>query len=116
KDVPDELAELIDRLLEKKPGRRPASAENVRQELAAQLSHVQQFGCGRRRFAAWRGRAGRRKLVICSVLAAALAIAGISVWLANPWQQSPDVKPAPSTANMDAVVEAQRGLNAETQA
>ncbi len=30
KDIPDELAELIDRLLEKKPSRRPASAEIVR--------------------------------------------------------------------------------------
>jgi hypothetical protein len=116
KDVPDELAELIDRLLEKKPGRRPANADVVRQELAELLSHVQQFGCGRRRFAAWRGRAGRRKLIIASLLAAALAIAGTALWLASSWQQSPVVKPAQSAANVDAVVEAQRGLNADTQA
>ena len=60
KDVPDELSDVIDRLLEKKPSRRLASADEVRQELATLLSRVQQQGLGRRRFASLRSKRGRR--------------------------------------------------------
>jgi hypothetical protein len=58
-EVPDELCDVIDRLLEKKPSRRFASAEEVGQRLAELLSQAQQRGLGRRRFRlrrAWRTR------------------------------------------------------------
>jgi serine/threonine protein kinase len=61
KDIPDELCDIIDQLLEKKPGRRPASAEDVQQRLSQLLSRVQQRGLSRRRFRGWRGRLLRRK-------------------------------------------------------
>jgi serine/threonine protein kinase len=60
KDMPDELCDIIDELLAKKPGRRPASAEEVQNRLSQLLSLVQQRGLGRRRFRGWRGRQLRR--------------------------------------------------------
>jgi eukaryotic-like serine/threonine-protein kinase len=51
KEIPDELCDVVDRLLEKKPGRRFASAEEVRERLASLLSRAQRDGLGRRRFA-----------------------------------------------------------------
>ena len=51
KEIPDELCDVIDRLLEKKPGRRFANAEEVRERLASLLSRAQRDGLGRRRFA-----------------------------------------------------------------
>ena len=63
KDVPDELCDIIDRLLEKKPARRLASAEEVHRRLATLLSRVQLHGLGRRRVTRWRGRRGRRNLL-----------------------------------------------------
>ena len=42
--IPDELADVIDRLLEKKPSRRFATAGEVQQALACALSRLQQPG------------------------------------------------------------------------
>jgi serine/threonine protein kinase len=83
KDIPDHLSDTIDRLLEKKPARRFASAEEVRDRLALLLSHVQQFGASRRRFSTWRSRRGRRKLMAAFSLTAAAVVTGIAVWLAD---------------------------------
>jgi hypothetical protein len=84
KDIPDELADVIDQLLEKKPSRRVASAEEVRQRLANQLSHVQQFGLGRRSFSLWRYKRGRRKvLAVLSILVVAAAATGGALWFAE---------------------------------
>jgi serine/threonine protein kinase len=72
-EIPDELSDLIDQLLEKKPGRRPSTAAEVSQRLAAQLSRFQQFGPSQRRWTGWRGRRMRRRLL--GTIAAVLAIA-----------------------------------------
>ena len=85
KDVPDELADVIDQLLEKKPSRRLASAEEVRQRLASLLSQVQQFGLSRRSFSAWRYKRGRRKLLAAlSILVTAAVATGTAFWFAQP--------------------------------
>jgi len=80
KDVPDDLSDVIDRLLQKKPGHRYAGAAEVRQELAAILSRVQQYGLGRRRLVNWRGRRGRRKLWALAGSFAAVAAIGAGLW------------------------------------
>ena len=116
KDVPDELAELVDRLLEKKPGRRPASAESVREELANLLSHVQQYGCGRRSFAGWRWRRGWRKLLAALIAAAAMAV-GVGIWFARDWnmQEVTTNEPRP-TVDADVFVAAEREDGADRAA
>jgi serine/threonine-protein kinase len=70
KDVPEEIAGLIDRLLEKKPGRRFATAEDVRMRLEALLSEVQQHGLHRRPFATRRTRLVAGALVVLASAAA----------------------------------------------
>jgi serine/threonine protein kinase len=103
KDVPDELADIIDQLLEKKPSRRLASAEEVRQRLASVLSRVQQFGVGRRSFSPWRYKRGRRKLLAgLSVLVVAAVATGSVFWFARPGTELPTSAPLstdPSTGN-----------------
>ena len=101
KDIPDELSDVIDRLLEKKPGRRFASAEEVQQKLASLLSRVQQQGLGRRRFRGWRGKRLRRKLAWAAGIAAVCAatIAGLS-WWAAPASQSTTVDVAGALDNV----------------
>jgi eukaryotic-like serine/threonine-protein kinase len=86
KSIPDELSDVIDRLLAKKPARRWTSAEEVQQQLAHILSRVQQFGVGRRRFRGWRGKRLLRKLAwgaaaagLCGTIAAAVMWQSISV-------------------------------------
>jgi eukaryotic-like serine/threonine-protein kinase len=101
KAVPDELSDLIDRLLEKKPGRRFSSAEDVRQKLASLLSHVQQHGVGRRRFSGWRSKRGRRKVwSALAALSAATVVAGLFTWIAAGWPGS--TGPSPSSTALDA--------------
>jgi serine/threonine-protein kinase len=75
-EIPDELSDLIDQLLAKKPSRRPATAADTSRQLAAQLSHFQQFGPSRRKWAGWRGRRGRRRVLgaVAAVLAVVLAV------------------------------------------
>jgi eukaryotic-like serine/threonine-protein kinase len=75
-EIPDELSDLIDQLLAKKPNRRPATAAETSRQLAAQLSHFQQFGPSRRKWAGWRGRRGQRRVLgaVAAVLAVILAV------------------------------------------
>jgi eukaryotic-like serine/threonine-protein kinase len=83
KDIPDELSRLIDRLLQKKPTRRPATAAAVSVELAGMLSRIQQFGSIRRRLPRWRWRNQRRLaagLLAVGILAA--TVLGIQQYLA----------------------------------
>jgi hypothetical protein len=47
-DIPDELSDIIDRLLEKKPSRRFSSALQVKESLARLLANMQQRGLRRR--------------------------------------------------------------------
>jgi serine/threonine protein kinase len=82
--VPDELSDLIDRLLEKRPGRRPPGAKEVAEQLSTLLSRLQTYGPSRRLWP-WRRRTRNRGLTI---LAAALAIAatatGVTLWPGSP--------------------------------
>jgi serine/threonine protein kinase len=102
--IPDEVSDLIDTLLEKKPGRRYASAEEVCERLAALLSLAQQFGFGRR-FARIRGKRQRRRVFWSAVagllLAAAVAsvIATWSVWRPRTTEQQP-ARPAADEAEI----------------
>jgi hypothetical protein len=83
-DVSDELADVIDRLLEKKPSRRYSTASDVQQALAAALSQVQQprrwrAGPWLRRLRRQRGKwSAAAALIVMVVIAAAL-------WL-SPWR------------------------------
>ncbi|MEX2306358.1 MAG: serine/threonine-protein kinase [Pirellulales bacterium] len=75
-DIPDELSDVIDRLLEKKPHKRFATAEEVQQQLATLLSRLQQHGLGRRRFRRWGGKRLRRRVLAGG--AALLALVGVA--------------------------------------
>jgi hypothetical protein len=88
KDIPDELGDIIDNLLEKKPGRRPATAADVQTQLAQLLSRVQQRGLGRRRLRGWSGRRLRRRLAWGAVLMTALIIVGRTTWLVSTIQST----------------------------
>jgi eukaryotic-like serine/threonine-protein kinase len=74
--IPDELADVIERLLEKKPSRRFASAEDVQQSLAGVLKGLQAPRRWRRR--RWVRRLTRRR-VLLSAACVAVAVAGM-VW------------------------------------
>jgi hypothetical protein len=87
KNVPDELSDLIDRLLAKKPSRRPPTAADVAEELAAILSRVQRFGSGRRRFGLLRNRRVRRRLV------GAVAATLVSAVIIGALWRTPDTPP-----------------------
>jgi serine/threonine protein kinase len=89
KDIPDELGDIIDNLLEKKPGRRPATADDVQRQLAQLLSRVQQRGLGRRRLRGWSGRRLRRRIAWAAVLMTALTVVGYAGWLASTTQSTP---------------------------
>lgn len=95
KDVPDELADVIDRLLEKKPSRRFATAEDVRMRLASLLSRVQQHGLHRRQFAI-----RRRTLAAGAVVM--IAALGITLRPAAQETASPPLR-SPKTTAVDAV-------------
>jgi len=100
KEIPDELSDLIDQLLEKKPSRRPASASEVSERLAALLSRIQQYGSGRRRFGGLRSRRMRRRMlgVAAGVLLGVLAIAAVfRVTTSPPPIEAP---PPPSPADI----------------
>jgi serine/threonine protein kinase len=80
KEIPDELSDVIDRLLEKKPGKRFASADEVQRRLADLLSRLQQHGLSRRRFRRWGDRRLRRNALVgaAGLLVAAAIAVGVS--------------------------------------
>ncbi|HEY4234372.1 MAG TPA: serine/threonine-protein kinase [Lacipirellulaceae bacterium] len=103
--VPDEVSEVIDTLLEKKPGRRYASAEEVRERLASLLSRAQQFGFGRRRFARIRGKRLRRRVLwsaVAGLLVAAAVVGVVATWPASRPQatEQPPAHPAADGAEI----------------
>jgi hypothetical protein len=78
--IPDELSELIDRLLEKRPSRRPAAASAVQEELADLLSRRQQ-GRRPRLSDVWRSRRLRRQLLrTVAAIAALAAVTATVIW------------------------------------
>jgi serine/threonine protein kinase len=80
KEIPDELSDVIDRLLEKKPGKRFGSADEVQRQLAELLSRLQQHGLSRRRFRRWGNRRWRRNALVgaAGLLIAATIAVGLS--------------------------------------
>lgn len=77
--IPDELSDLIDRLLEKKPSRRYLSARDVELTLSSVLSSIQQPRPSRRR---WFRRLRRSRPRIAAVIGIGLVIAALG-WLAG---------------------------------
>ncbi|HEX3598528.1 MAG TPA: serine/threonine-protein kinase [Lacipirellulaceae bacterium] len=104
KEIPDELSDVVDRLLEKKPGRRFASAEEVRHQLAQLLSRVQQHGVGRRRIVRWRGWRNRRTIAAALAVIATLSIAASAVWYWAMWQGAAATTASSTTAEIEVVV------------
>ena len=78
-DIPDELSDLIDRLLRKKPQQRFADAGAVQAALLELLEDLQRPGRRRRPIHRWLRRRGRRPLLVaCAIGAvAALGVGGI---------------------------------------
>jgi eukaryotic-like serine/threonine-protein kinase len=97
KEIPDHLSDVIDRLLEKKPGRRPASATDVQQELAALLSRWQRQGLSRRRFAGWPFRRALRRTLRTAALM--LLVSGAIVVASRP---APTSQPRKDKASVEA--------------
>jgi serine/threonine protein kinase len=96
KDVPEELCDIVDQLLEKKPGRRPASAEQTQQQLAALLSHIQQHGLQRRGWIDWRSKRNRRKIL--AAFATLLVVTALAVSITNLWTRSQQTQSPPTAA------------------
>jgi serine/threonine protein kinase len=115
KDLPEELVDVIDRLLAKKPGRRFASAEEVRERLAELLSNVQRHGLSRASFSSWRGRRGRRNLTAASALVAAAVAVGAAVWLA-PAEPTPEAPTAIPAAAIDAEARTEQNFFTDLEA
>ncbi len=81
--IPDELSDLIDRLLEKKPAKRPATAAAVQEQLASLLSRWQSHGLRRHR--RWRWRHLRRPVVVgIAALALAATVTAATLLLPLP--------------------------------
>ena len=106
KDIPDEVADLIDRLLEKKPGQRFATADDVQDALASLLSRVQRDGLRRRRFRGWSRIVRRKSTIVAAGVAAVVCIAATTWW----WKErpgstntnTPTAVAAPQVASHDA--------------
>jgi hypothetical protein len=116
KDLPEGLVDVIDRLLAKKPGRRLASAEEVRDRLGRLLSNVQRHGLRGRSFSRWRGRRGRRNLMAACGFVAGSAAIGAAAWLATTKSTSPEgTGPRPAAA-LGAEVDAERDFQSNLEA
>jgi len=86
RDVPPALARLIDRLLDRAPTARPASAEEVARSLAE--------------LEAARTRLSRRRVLVAAGLLGAAAVGG--AWLVARWLGGDGPKPVPVTFVCDA--------------
>jgi eukaryotic-like serine/threonine-protein kinase len=89
--IPDDLADTIDRLLEKKPARRFANAGELQQSLAQALAQIQQRP--RKSNRRWHRRLLRRRWRI-PVAAGAIFCVVIIAWLAGGLGRPPGVGPA----------------------
>jgi len=105
--IPDELQDVIDRLLEKRPGRRFATAGDAQQAMARVLSNVQQPRRWRTRHWLRRLRDNRSQLTVAAVV---LSIAGVgwsSGWFTAPATEavkSSEVTPTNATPSSGDLV------------
>jgi serine/threonine protein kinase len=105
--IPDELSDVIDRLLEKKPNKRFPSAEAVQQRLAELLSRLQQHGLSRRPLRRWGGPRLRRNALVG--VAGLLTAAAIAVGITKlPFTNSPYPNAPVDTSAADAVALVER--------
>jgi serine/threonine protein kinase len=108
--IPDELADVIERLLEKRPNRRYASADEVQQVLANVLKDLQSPRVWRRR--RWlRGLARHRNALVAAGVVIALAGALCSSVLYFPRVGPSPVKDGPTTGlSQSAIPTDDKGL------
>jgi serine/threonine protein kinase len=107
-EIPQALSAIIDRLLEKSPARRFASAAELQQELERVLAHWQQGRFGQACARPWaRWLASRTGIAVLSI--AVLAI-GFAAWFAS---QQPDDEPGDnrSTASEKTATEVSTDTN-----
>ena len=95
KDLPDQLCDVIDRLLEKKRTRRFATATEVHQRLAALLSQTQLHGLGRRRSRALYNLRRYRNALIAAASLAVLAVVIAGTWHSRAAKPTAETKTAP---------------------
>jgi serine/threonine protein kinase len=94
-EIPDALSQIIDRLLEKKPGSRFANAGDLEKALAAVLADVQQGKIGRRPRFRWRRTPWAIVLGGAAVVAVSLAVSPFFIRPAtNQGNQNANVPPA----------------------
>jgi serine/threonine protein kinase len=120
-DIPDELSEIIDQLLEKRPSRRYASAADVQEALARLLSCVQQHPRNRRRPVARIMRRHRVGIGLPCGLALLLVAAVVILWprLPGSHSNSPSSKtvtPTIAAPSAESVAQDAQALVAELTA
>jgi serine/threonine protein kinase len=102
-EIPDALSAIIDRLLEKKPGSRFASAGDLEKALAATLANVQQARIARRERPRWRRTYGAIVLGVAAVVTVSLAV---SPFLTGPGSNQGNEANVPAAgAQSDKVTE-----------
>jgi serine/threonine protein kinase len=118
-DVPDELATVIDRLLEKNVARRFATAADAKEALARVLVQLQQRG-GRRPSQVSRFLSRHRRVLLVGTLIAALGVYAWTIFAigrsASPWtadETGPVVPPATSLNHSKADTTAETKRTAE---
>lgn len=97
-DIPDGLSDVIDRLLEKKPHKRIASAEETRAVLLKVLEELQHPVAARRRSAFRRRLRARRPLLLIVAALSMFAAAGIF----SPDSFKTGLPPTPQRPEIDA--------------
>jgi serine/threonine protein kinase len=111
KEIPDEVSDTIDRLLEKKPHKRYTNAEEVQQRLAALLSRLQQHGLGRRPLRRWVGRRRRFKLV--ASIAGVVALTAVALAAFVPRTVTPPNAQPPAATTEAPISQAEFAAVAE---
>jgi eukaryotic-like serine/threonine-protein kinase len=103
-EIPDELSDVIDRLLEKKPARRLASADEARDKLASLLSRAQQFGLTRRRrFRSIQSPGFNRAAIWAAVASLVVASAVAAIVTLGTWPKG-EVKSNSPTGTIDPAI------------
>jgi serine/threonine-protein kinase len=114
REVPDQLSDVIDRLLQKKATRRYASAAEARDELARLLSRAQRVGLARRRIRRLSG-ARMSRTAIWTAAAGAVVVAALAAALTyEEWRHKPAGIGQPvSDAERAAVAQTERDFQTE---